>query len=512
MKPTDLTVQVRQRSAWEAIDLGFRLTQSHWKQIVLPLGLLLFLISVTLLLLLPREQSWLAALIMWWLKPLYDRVLLYSYSRHLFGQYPSLNDVFAALPYLIRHTGLLSALTWRRLSLSRAYNLPIWQLEKLRGKERLERQRLLHQQGHGTAIGLTIACVHLEWVLLLSLFVLPIMLDPTGHYLEYIATFFTGGATTDSHYIFDLLYHGFYALTVLMIEPFYVAAGFSLYLNRRTQLEAWDIEIAFRSIGERLGAAVRTNLSTLTAWLMLPLLLVCGTVPQQTAQAAEEYLASERLPAREAKAQIDVVMQQDELKARQQVMAWRAKDDSEEATDNPDVYSSLADIIVFFSQLLKGLLWVGLLLLIVVAILYRERILKLLKPRYKRSASPDKPQVLLGMDIRPESLPTDIAAAARELWQHGQTREALSLLYRGALMQLTHHDDLNIAASHTEGDILRLAQAPLAKPRFAYLKALTHHWQSLAYAHRPPNDEAIEQLLTDWHNFQQAASATPEAA
>jgi hypothetical protein len=30
------------------------------------------------------------------------------------------------------------------------------------------------------------------------------------------------------------------------LEPFYVAAGFCMYLNRRVELEAWDIEQAFR--------------------------------------------------------------------------------------------------------------------------------------------------------------------------------------------------------------------------------------------------------------------------
>jgi len=37
-----------------------------------------------------------------------------------------------------------------------------------------------------------------------------------------------------------------YALAVLFLEPFYVAAGFALYLNRRAELEAWDIEQEFR--------------------------------------------------------------------------------------------------------------------------------------------------------------------------------------------------------------------------------------------------------------------------
>ena len=33
-----------------------------------------------------------------------------------------------------------------------------------------------------------------------------------------------------------------YVLAVAFLEPFYVASGFGMYLNRRVELEAWDIE------------------------------------------------------------------------------------------------------------------------------------------------------------------------------------------------------------------------------------------------------------------------------
>jgi hypothetical protein len=36
------------------------------------------------------------------------------------------------------------------------------------------------------------------------------------------------------------------AITVLFLEPFYVASGFAVYLSRRAELEAWDIEQEFR--------------------------------------------------------------------------------------------------------------------------------------------------------------------------------------------------------------------------------------------------------------------------
>ena len=43
-----------------------------------------------------------------------------------------------------------------------------------------------------------------------------------------------------------LLWGAVYAAAVLVLEPFYVASGFAMYLNRRVELEAWDVEQEFR--------------------------------------------------------------------------------------------------------------------------------------------------------------------------------------------------------------------------------------------------------------------------
>ena len=37
-----------------------------------------------------------------------------------------------------------------------------------------------------------------------------------------------------------------YVVVALFLEPFFVASGFAMYLNRRASLEAWDIEQEFR--------------------------------------------------------------------------------------------------------------------------------------------------------------------------------------------------------------------------------------------------------------------------
>ena len=61
-------------------------------------------------------------------------------------------------------------------------------------------------------------------------------------------------------------------LASVLIGPFYVGAGFGLYLNRRTQMEAWDVEIALRRLRERLLPAAST-----LALLLLP----CRWPPRQ---------------------------------------------------------------------------------------------------------------------------------------------------------------------------------------------------------------------------------------
>jgi hypothetical protein len=64
-------------------------------------------------------------------------------------------------------------------------------------------------------------------------------LAPTGQVPD-VRTLFTSG--TGGSALMLLVPSISYALAVLFLEPFYVAAGFAMYLNRRAELEAWDIE------------------------------------------------------------------------------------------------------------------------------------------------------------------------------------------------------------------------------------------------------------------------------
>lgn len=513
MKLTDLSIQVRQRSNWEAIDLGFALVQRHWRSLILPYTLLVILIALPIWLILPESYLWISSLIIWWLKPLYDRLLLYILSRQLFNQPTTTAEAFSALPHLIRNTGLWSALSYRRFSLSRSYNLAIWQLEGLRGKAFKERQALMYLQGHSNAVWLTIGCVHLEWIILFSLYALILMFDPSGATWEHIKGLFRGDLDMDTQYWHSLLDLVFFILTILAIEPFYVAAGFMLYINRRTQLEAWDLEIAFRNLGERLTGLAKTGL--LTSWMLILVtsgawLSVASPVYAQT-ETKQELLAAERLPAEQAAAKINEVMQLEELNNRRKINTWIPKDKTTQQEDKNQVSEGLIQLV---ASLFKTLLWIGVILALILALVYRHKILALLSPLRKQTKPSNLPDVLFGLDIRPESLPADIAGTARQLWEAGHAREALSLLYRGALMILTHQEQLAIHASHTEGDILKLAKPTTEPERYAYLHRLTKLWQMIAYAHRTPKTSEVAPLFEGWHAFQAArlASTTAELA
>ena len=67
------------------------------------------------------------------------------------------------------------------------------------------------------------------------------------------------------------------------------------------------------------------------------------------------------------------------------------------------------------------------------------------------------PPALFGMELAPETLPPDVAAAAAALAREGKLREALSLLYRGALSNLVHKRGVQLLASHTEAEVLALS-------------------------------------------------------
>lgn len=113
------------------------------------------------------------------------------------------------------------------------------------------------------------------------------------------------------------------------------------------------------------------------------------------------------------------------------------------------------------------------------------------------------------LDIRPDSLPADIGAAALAQWRAGDARGAMSLLYRGALSALVHRHGVPIRASSTEGDCLALARPRLAAPAQDYFEGLVGAWRQTVYADRPPADADAERLCAGFAARFAPAEAAP---
>jgi hypothetical protein len=98
------------------------------------------------------------------------------------------------------------------------------------------------------------------------------------------------------------------------------------------------------------------------------------------------------------------------------------------------------------------------------------------------------------LDIRPETLPENIGLAARGLWDRGDHRAALALLYRGLLSRLAHVHRLPIRDSTTEGDCLVIAGTHLNEPRLDYTARLVRVWQRSVYGGVEATAETVYSL------------------
>lgn len=240
MRVDAFAIRLRPRANFEAADLGVRLYQSSARS-VFPCYLMV-LVPVTALALASFEiASWLPMLVLWWAKPWLDRTILFALSRAAFGQSTRPGDVWQAQRQ-VWWSQLFLTLTWRRLSPWRSFTQPVYQLEGLGGSELRARVRQIRSGRGRASTGITSAFGCAETSLFCALVSLLAWFAPQGTEQSLMTQIFAGSGSGWLDFVFSIGY----AATIAFVEPFYVAAGFALYLNRRAELEAWDIEQEFR--------------------------------------------------------------------------------------------------------------------------------------------------------------------------------------------------------------------------------------------------------------------------
>jgi hypothetical protein len=238
MRIDALAIRLRPRTAMEAADLGVRLCQ----RTAAPVYTCYAVVAVPVLALALASSelaAWLPPLAIWWVKPWMDRTILFVLSRAAFGQETTVRDLWRE-QWQVWWRQVPFTLTVRRFSLWRSLTEPVYTLEGLSIRQAHSRVRQIRKRNAGAALLMTQAFSAAETALVIAVVSLVFWLAPSGTNTD-LFELLTGEAGLLSHAV-----AGAYALVVLFLEPFYVAAGFAMYLNRRAELEAWDIEQEFR--------------------------------------------------------------------------------------------------------------------------------------------------------------------------------------------------------------------------------------------------------------------------
>lgn len=236
MRIDALAIRLRPRSPLEAADLGVRLCQHAARDVYrcyLAVGVPLFVLALASW----EWQDWLPNVLIFCSKPWLDRTILFVLARAAFGQRTTLGDLWRAQRQ-VWWRGFLFSWTIRRLSPWRSFTEPVYQLEGFSAWTGGARIRQLRKRMMGVGSMMMSAFAMAEMSLTLSALSLIFWLSP----LEIGPTIPDAiqRVTTSIAAPISL------ACAVLFLEPFFVAAGFGMYLHRRAELEAWDIEQEFR--------------------------------------------------------------------------------------------------------------------------------------------------------------------------------------------------------------------------------------------------------------------------
>ena len=474
MKLDAATTVLRPRGTWEAVDLGWVVARQHYGKLMAGWAVVALPVWGVICGLLWQHPFW-ALLLMWWVKPLLTRQPVFFLSRVLFGEVPRPLDFWRQ--WRTNGRGLLWWLTLGRISPARSLLLAVPMLEGLTGKASSRRCGILSSNGGGSTTSLCLSCGLVNTCLQAGMLIiiwnwLPETLTEPVH-----LAFRTGGmpAVKEIPLWAMWMLNGMACLGASVIEPLYATGGFALYINTRTHLEGWDIEVAFRRLSARLLSTGRA----VACFLMFFIALPAGA---QEAEAPESRSPAEVVKAIQKDPAFEIQMRKTPIYEAEEV---------EKSTSglNPDLGLGLTGML--------GWLFIIAAIVIIIMLVVKNRVF-LQTPTAAAREPRAGPRTIMGMDITPQSLPDDVPASAWLEWLAGRPMEALRLLYRGSLAWLVTKGRLPVHESDTEGDCLRLLTHFQDPARSRYFHTLTDSWVLCAYGTVPPGEAAMQRLCATW--------------
>ena len=497
-----LAISTQPRNSWKAFDLGCRMAFRWWK----PLYGFMLLATLPFFIVLNFISTEYGMFLLWLLKPWFERGLLYIYSREVFGQRVTISETLKAWPSQIKPLWLAS-ITWLRLSPSRAFNLPVAQLEGLTGERRASRLRVLHQTNDNNTGWWTVICAHWEFFIILGLVAMINMLLPETVELNLFDEF--GTLMTD----YALWYNTLWYIAMVAVAPLYVGGSFAAYLNRRILLEGWDIELNFKKMKQAASDKKQGAVALLVLCFLgftTPDTKALSLQEEQSAEVVEENDTpseeEEETPARhtEINEALQDVFNSPPFSEKETYKDWRWtgwKWEVEEDKDKKDL--DMSGWLAFFAMLAKFsevILWVVFTLLLgAILWLSREHISRLLNYRLPKRDKVDLPS--FSRSYKKSTLPRNISDELEKLLQESAYRQALSLLLVSSLIQLHQKYALPLKESMTESECLACITEEADSESSQFMSQLIDTWVKLAWAHQWPASEQMRHLVELWQGL-----------
>lgn len=520
MQLDQLQLDLRPRTNAQALDLGFALLRANavsvytvWLMLWLPLVGICTVLAFSL----PALGFWVGGwwlMLAWFARPWLERAPLYMLARQVFGEQVTWQDTLRAWPSQIGG-GFVRLFFLRPFAAGRGLYQAIWQLEGARKKGARYRIRVIGKHTAGSANWFGLACAHFELIIQVGIFALIGLFMSDADAMNPFSLFVDAGTKPPAVLIVCSIIA--FAVSGAIIGPIYVACCFTLYLNRRATLEAWDLEIALRQM-KPVVEKQSTSASKIISFFIIVLIssqfafsnsaFARQASPTQFNKplCEKEKLVFDHTAQRpetsdpalqQTRQDIDKIYQGSEFQFYECKENWGPK---LEKVNRQEKIGAETEAMIRRIALTLKYVFITITVAFVIWLItrYRGQFFNFEKSAKMRAATE-----VAGLDIRPETLPEDVANSALALWQRGEHRAAIGLLYRASLARMVEQHQLTINQGATENDCLENARDALSKAQFssvvfATLEICTNIWLRAAYANQYPED--IEALCKQWQS------------
>ena len=479
MELKQLVFQPKLRSSWQVYDLAqLMLRQFGWR-VFLIWAILVFPLAAVLALIFNPVIAW---YLIWWLKPVFERPLLYYYSRAVFAQSVTVRQALISLR-LLRWRDWLRILTWHRLRWRRAYLAPVEQLEQLSGVQRQRREQVLLRLTQDHQAFWLMFCLHLESLIVLVAGVVLWSMLPQGWSPEW-TILFDELPVWLSGFLLIL-----YLISMCLIAPLFTLGGFLMYLNRRIELEAWDLELAFKVLLNRLRPA-------LTSILLVSIFLVNINSPVYATELSQEttFEVSTQAVAEQdvIASQVAKIYQSNQL--IESTSRWQIKQQKDNDTELSEFWVT---ILAWLGKSIGYLAWGTMVVLVMLLLFWLYRNSSRLKlQRREVTTALSKPIPLFFADLPKHASPAQLLQLAAEYLDAGQYRRMLACMLRAAIELVQFRYNVKLSANMTEQECLVALQRQLPAQYGDIFQQLFHNWIASAWAHQTVSNTDLNNILT----------------